>query len=110
MPLLFSAFAMADFNNFPMISEAYLGLYSKIPKAVSTSLPLMASSTKHRFVQANSLEFTFGGGEANVAVSLANYGLDAAFVTKLPAHPAADLRPAPFDLRIQPKNRMEDKL
>ena len=38
-----------------------------------------------RFVQANSLEFTFGGGEANVAVSLANYGLDAAFVTKLPA-------------------------
>ena len=37
-----------------------------------------------RFVQANSLEFTFGGGEANVAVSLANYGLDAAFVTKLP--------------------------
>ena len=39
--------AMADFNNFPMISEAYLGLYSKIPKAVSTSLPLMASSTKH---------------------------------------------------------------
>ena len=31
-----------------------------------------------RFVQANSLEFTFGGGEANVAVSLANYGLDAA--------------------------------
>ena len=39
-----------------------------------------------RFVQANSLEFTFGGGEANVAVSLANYGIDAAFVTKLPAH------------------------
>ncbi len=32
-----------------------------------------------RFVQANSLEFSFGGGEANVAVSLANYGLDAAF-------------------------------
>lgn len=39
-----------------------------------------------RFVQANNLEFTFGGGEANVAVSLANYGIDAAFVTKLPAH------------------------
>ncbi len=37
-----------------------------------------------RFVQASTLEFTFGGGEANVAVSLANYGLDAAFVTKLP--------------------------
>jgi 2-dehydro-3-deoxygluconokinase len=39
-----------------------------------------------RFVQADSLEFTFGGAEANVAVSLANYGVDAAFVTKLPAH------------------------
>ena len=39
-----------------------------------------------RFVQADHLEFSFGGGEANVAVSLANYGLDAAFVTKLPAH------------------------
>ena len=33
-----------------------------------------------RFVQAQSVEFTFGGGEANVAVSLANYGMDAAFV------------------------------
>ena len=39
-----------------------------------------------RFVQADHLEFTFGGGEANVAVSLANYGQDVAFVTKLPAH------------------------
>ena len=39
-----------------------------------------------RFVQCDHVEFTFGGGEANVAVSLANYGLDAAFVTKLPAH------------------------
>lgn len=39
-----------------------------------------------RFVQADHLEFTFGGGEANVAVSLANYGVDSAYVTKLPAH------------------------
>ena len=39
-----------------------------------------------RLVQADSLEFTFGGGEANVAVSLANYGMDAAFVTKVPSH------------------------
>lgn len=39
-----------------------------------------------RFVQADSFEATFGGGEANVAVSLANYGLDARFVTKLPEH------------------------
>ena len=39
-----------------------------------------------RFVQASQVEFTFGGGEANVAVSLANYGMDVAFVTKLPTH------------------------
>ncbi len=39
-----------------------------------------------RFVQADHLEFTFGGGEANVAVSLANYGQHAVYVTKLPAH------------------------
>lgn len=37
-----------------------------------------------RFFQSPSLEATFGGGEANVAVSLANYGMDAAFVTVLP--------------------------
>ena len=39
-----------------------------------------------RFLQASQVEFTFGGAEANVAVSLANYGVDVAFVTKLPAH------------------------
>ena len=39
-----------------------------------------------RFVQADRLEFTFGGGEANVAVSLANYGAEVAYVTKLPRH------------------------
>lgn len=40
----------------------------------------------YRFVQAETYGATFGGGEANVAVSLANYGFDAAFVTKLPKH------------------------
>ena len=40
----------------------------------------------YRFTQAQDFEATYGGGEANVAVSLANYGIDAAFVTKLPAH------------------------
>ena len=39
-----------------------------------------------RFVQAEKFEATYAGGEANVAVSLANYGMDAAFVTKVPAH------------------------
>lgn len=39
-----------------------------------------------RFVQADKFEATYAGGEANVAVSLANYGIDAAFVSKVPAH------------------------
>ncbi len=39
-----------------------------------------------RFVQADRWEVTYAGGEANVAVSLANFGLDAAFVSKVPAH------------------------
>ena len=39
-----------------------------------------------RFVQSEKYEATFGGAEANVSVSLANYGLDAAFVSKLPTH------------------------
>ncbi|MBR2822148.1 MAG: sugar kinase [Clostridia bacterium] len=43
-----------------------------------------------RFFQSPVLEATFGGGEANVAVSLANYGLDAAFVTVLPKNDIAD--------------------
>ena len=37
-----------------------------------------------RFGQARQFDATFGGGEANVAVSLANYGINAAFVTRLP--------------------------
>lgn len=39
-----------------------------------------------RFVQSDSFDVVYGGGEANVAVSLANYGHEAHFVTKLPKH------------------------
>lgn len=39
-----------------------------------------------RFVQAARYDAYYGGGEANVAVSLANYGIDATFITKLPNH------------------------
>lgn len=45
---------------------------------------------RERFFQSPMLEATFGGGEANVAVSLANYGMDAAFVTVLPENVLAD--------------------
>ena len=40
-----------------------------------------------RFVQAHSFDVLYGGGEANVSVSLSNYGIDAAFVTKVPENP-----------------------
>lgn len=46
----------------------------------------LAPEGYYRFVQAESYGATYGGGEANVAVSLANFGMDAAFVTKLPTH------------------------
>ena len=39
-----------------------------------------------RFIQADSFDVTYAGGEANVAVSLANYGNEAAFVSKVPGH------------------------
>ncbi len=42
-----------------------------------------------RFSQADTLNATFGGGEANVAVSLANYGCEAEFVTRLPENDIA---------------------
>lgn len=46
----------------------------------------LAPEGYYRFVQAESYGATYGGGEANVAVSLANYGLEAAFVSKMPKH------------------------
>ncbi len=46
----------------------------------------LAPNGYNRFFQDDQLQATFGGGEANVSVSLANYGMDSVFVTKLPAH------------------------
>ena len=43
-----------------------------------------------RFFQSPVLGATFGGGEANVAVSLAHFGLESYFVTRLPAHAIGD--------------------
>ena len=39
-----------------------------------------------RLFQNDGMQTTFGGGEANVAVSLANFGIDSTYVTKLPEH------------------------
>jgi 2-dehydro-3-deoxygluconokinase len=43
-----------------------------------------------RFIQSSQLNATFGGGEANVAVSLANYGIPTEFVTRLPKNDIAE--------------------
>jgi 2-dehydro-3-deoxygluconokinase len=44
-----------------------------------------------RLVQAEKLEMNLAGGEANVSVSLANYGVDTAYVTKVPSHEIGDI-------------------
>ncbi|MBQ2026380.1 MAG: sugar kinase [Alistipes sp.] len=46
----------------------------------------LSTAGNSRFVQSDSFDVVYGGGEANVAVSLAAYGHDAYFVTKLPKH------------------------
>lgn len=46
----------------------------------------LSPENNERFTQCHSFEAVYGGGEANTAVSLASFGIDASFVTKLPSH------------------------
>jgi len=46
----------------------------------------LAPPSKKRFIQARAFDAIYGGGEANVAASLANYGVAVDFITKLPSH------------------------
>lgn len=46
----------------------------------------LAPNGYYRFFQNDQMQATFGGGEVNVAVSLANYGIESVYVTKLPSH------------------------
>ena len=50
----------------------------------------LAPNGYYRFFQNDQMQATFGGGEANVAVSLANFGIDSCYVTKLPKHAIGD--------------------
>lgn len=56
------------------------------PRVVSFGEIMLRLSTPgyQRFSQATSFDATYGGGEANIAVSLSNYGMDSSFVTALP--------------------------
>lgn len=55
----------------------------------------LAPNGYYRFFQNDQLQATFGGGEANVAVSLANYGMDAAFVPSCRLTPSDRVRSTP---------------
>ena len=70
-------------------ADKAIDLSGKADKKVITFGELMlrlAPEGYLRFVQADTFEATFGGGEANVSISLANFGADTSFVTKLPSH------------------------
>ncbi|UTC66881.1 MULTISPECIES: KHG/KDPG aldolase/sugar kinase fusion protein [unclassified Treponema] len=61
---------------------------NKVPKVITMGeIMLRLSPTGfNRFVQADALDLVFGGAEANVAVSLANFGMQSSYITKVPAH------------------------
>ena len=64
-----------------------------MPKVITFGEIMLRLSTPGylRFGQARQFDATFGGGEANVAVSLANFGIDTQFVTRLPKNDIADM-------------------
>ena len=65
--------------------------YKNMPKVITFGEIMLRLSTPGylRFSQARQFEATFGGGEANVAVSLANYGIETEFVTRFPKNDIA---------------------
>ena len=50
----------------------------------------LSTPNNEKFIQADEFDVNYGGGEANVAVSLANYGHEVEFVTAVPANPIGD--------------------
>ena len=46
----------------------------------------LSTPNNEKFIQADEFDINYGGGEANVAVSVANYGHESEFVTALPAN------------------------
>ena len=50
----------------------------------------LSTPNNEKFIQADEFDVCYGGGEANVAVSLANYGHDTDFVSKVPANPIGE--------------------
>ncbi|MCR5154179.1 MAG: sugar kinase, partial [Lachnospiraceae bacterium] len=50
----------------------------------------LSTPGNEKFIQADEFDVNYGGGEANVAVSLANYGHDVNYVTKVPKNPIGE--------------------
>jgi len=65
----------------------------------------LSTPGNEKFIQADEFDVCYGGGEANVAVSLANYGHDAEFVTKVPANPIGECAVAALrKMNVETKN------
>ena len=65
----------------------------------------LSTPGNEKFIQAYEFDVCYGGGEANVAVSLANYGHDAEFVTKVPQNPIGDCAVAALrKMNVETKN------
>ena len=50
----------------------------------------LSTENNNRFIQSNTFRADYGGGEANVAISLANFGIPSEYITKLPKNPLSD--------------------
>ena len=65
----------------------------------------LSTPNNEKFIQADEFDVCYGGGEANVAVSLANYGHDAEFITKVPENPIGECAVAAFrKLNVETKH------
>ena len=76
---LTASFGKMDLMNCPSLADKRVVTFGEL-------MLRLAPEGYLRFLQADRFQATFGGGEANVAVSLANYGMDAIFVSRLPKH------------------------
>ena len=68
----------------------------------------LSTPNNEKFIQADEFDVNYGGGEANVAVSLANYGHDVQFVTAVPANPIGECAVAALR-KIQCRNKAHRK-
>ncbi len=66
--------------------DAKLQLSNKKVVTMGEIMLRLSPTGFNRFIQAENFDLVFGGAEANVAVSLANFGVQSSFVTKLPEH------------------------